>query len=337
MKHFVSLLVVCALPACGSSTPGDALGGGGGPASPVILAVSPGGIFFIDDEDDTSSTATMQTTTLDRIPLAGGDLTALLSTARSPTSLALDATSAYVLDLAGVEQIPQAGGTATTLVPTSALTGTPTSLTVLAGGALAWFELDPNATSGQIMVRPAPQSGTPVAPMPVVMNLLQPCALAADTANLYWLDCSTSQLGSLPLTGIASATPTVLAMNLALTTPAPGPTLVAAGGSVFWTTPGSGAIHKLPAAGGTPVTLTAGAGQIASGLATDGTELYWLTQPDLASGTDTVWKMPTAGGTPTEVLSPDQDSQGGYGPIAIDASYLYFWDNDHATIRRLAR
>lgn len=323
--------LLAALPACKSSTPGDALGGGGGPTTPATLAVSANGIFFLAGPFDDHDAEALQA-----IPLAGGATTTLVPSTSTPTSVAFDATYAYVLDAKGIEKVPQAGGAVTTVLSTAADTGLgpATSLTALPGGGLAWIQPDGSGTSGALWAT----TGSGTAAASVTQSLPGPCALAADGANLYWLDCVSGELDAIPiadLSAMPASTVTVLAQSLPLAVNTL-PPLAAAGGSVFWSDPSTGAINTITASGGTPTTVAPGKGQVAS-ILTDGSEIYWLASSTPGNSPDSVWKVPVAGGSATEVLSPDQDQQGGYGPIALDAAYLYFWDNDHATIRRLAR
>lgn len=161
----------------------------------------------------------------------------------------------------------------------------------------------------------------------------QPCALAADSAHLYWLDCTDDTLSSLPLSGLTTGTPAVLAMSLDLGGVNAIPALAVAGGSAFWIASGSGAIQKVATTGGTPVTLVPATSLTPTQIVTDGTDVYWLS--GLTSAT--VSRVSAAGGAVTQVLSGSQNQNGGYGYLGLDASYLYFWDNDDATVRRLAR
>ena len=323
------VLVLCALPACGGKL-GESLGG------PFLgvgsMAVSDDGVFFTSNPNGKEANLS-----LERLPLAGGTPTTLVPRSASVVALALDATNAYVVDAQGIAAVAQAGGTPTTLVG-SDVAATVSGLAV-AGSAIVWIERDPSSvTSGQIWTAPVKQPATPVPPGPLSADLPAPCAIAADAAHVYWLDCSTKELASLPLDAGPTASPKVLATGLALpdgqlaTAP-----LAAAGGFVFWGEPGSGAIRKVAASGGSQATLTTNAGQVPSQIVTDGAGVYWLLAANAENLPSSVWKVAAGGGTATEVLSPDQNSDGGYTAIALDASYLYVADNGDGSIRRVAR
>jgi hypothetical protein len=296
------------------------------------MAVSGAGVFFTSNPDGNTDTDALA-----RLPLAGGAATTLIPSSAGVTALAIDATNAYVVDAQGIEAVPQAGGTATTLVGPDV--AAEVSGLAVAGSAIAWIERDPtSATSGTIWTAPAKPSTTSAPPAPLSGDLPAPCAIAADATNVYWLDCSSKQLASLPLDAFPAATPNVLATGLALpggqNVTAP---LAVAGGFVFWGEPGSGAIRKVATTGGSAVTLATNAGQIPSQIATDGADVYVLLAANGEDLPSSVSKIPAAGGTATEVLSSSQNSNGGYTAIALDATYLYFDDNDDGSIRRLAR
>lgn len=319
-RRWLALLGL-ALPACGGE-PGSSLGG---PFFVVTqIAVNDDGVFVAGEPDGNTWNEALA-----RLPLAGGATTTLVPTSAEVGAFAVDATNAYVFDENGIERVPQAGGAAVTL---ASEVGWGTDLTV-SGGALVWLDID-NGLMGTIWTLPV-QGGTPAA---LTRELPQPCALAADGANVYWIDCTTDELASLPLDADPAASPKVLATGLSVPqgeyVSAP---LAVAGGSVLWGESGTGAIRKVASAGGPPVTLAANAGHVPSQIVTDGTEVYWSSVDWTGAPPSSVWSVAASGGTPTQVLSPDQNGGAGYGPLALDASYLYFEDDHDGSIRRVPR
>ncbi len=323
-RLFACALLANALPACSPGDPGSLLYQASGPAFPQQIAVSASGLFYVDEVFGSPAPST---SSLDRIPLAGGAATSLLPASAVPTGLAVSGTGVYVFDANGIEEVPQAGGAVTTLVGSSFVSGTASALTPLSSGDLLWID------SFQIWLQTA-AAGSAAAPTPLPQAT--PCALAADSASVYWLDCTAGTLSSMPLASILTATPTVLAMGLSLGGTNGDPSLFAAGGAVYWTEPGSGAIGKVTTGSGAAVTLVPAGSATPSGLVADGTEVYWLSAA-AGDSPGSVWEVAAAGGTATQLLSGSDNSEGGYGELGLDASYLYFWDNGDATLRRIAR
>jgi hypothetical protein len=95
--------------------------------------------------------------------------------------------------------------------------------------------------------------------------------------------------------------------------------------SVYWTTcgdPTGGYVLKVPKAGGEVVALATG--DRLSGIAVDGTSVYWVAgTSDASSGA--IMKVPVSGGTPTTLAS----RPGSPAHLAVDASYVY-WGEEPA-------
>jgi hypothetical protein len=90
--------------------------------------------------------------------------------------------------------------------------------------------------------------------------------------------------------------------------------------SVYWTDcgdPTGGYVRKVPKAGGGLVTLATG--DRLSGIAVEGTNVYWVASNSTASS-GTIMTVPVTGGTPTVVAA----QSGAPAHIAVDASYVYW-------------
>jgi hypothetical protein len=93
--------------------------------------------------------------------------------------------------------------------------------------------------------------------------------------------------------------------------------------SVYWTDcgdPTGGNVLKMPKTGGAVVTLASG--DVLSGIAVEGSELYWVARTSVGAGA--IKTVPVAGGTPTVVAA----QSGAPSHLVADASFVYWGDLD---------
>jgi hypothetical protein len=315
------------------------------------MAVGPGGIFFGEGSGMDS------TIPLGRIPLGGGALTTLDPSA-ALSALALDEDSVFygseTFDLPGppvwsfaIDRVPQAGGVTETLVTGE---GFLIGMSVT-GGALVYATMDvdplrafdpPELGSGAVFVQPIGEPGTPpAAPVPLAQNLPNPCAITADGANVYWLDCTTQKLVSLPLSAQVGDAPEVLAagLHVDIDSGPSGPQITTAADRLFWFE--GVAVRTMPASGGTPSTLASRSGWTPAQLMADAGGVYWMTAVNYDQSPDdtsddwqpSLWTANMAGGPVQQVLGPDLAP----GAVAMDADFVYWLDTTDSSVRRLAR
>lgn len=350
------LLASAPLAGCSSAPTSEVLTSGIPSHAPAAvegpMAVGPGGIFLVEGEGGTGST-----TPLARIPLAGGSPSTLDPSAVI-SSLALDQDSVFYsefnFDLPGppvwsftINRVSQAGGASQTLVsgPNDSLVGL-----AVGGRSLVYATLGMASTivsptkqgTGAVFVQPiAPLGQPPAAPVPLAQDLAQPCALAADSARVYWLDCTTQQLLSVPFSAHAGDAPTVLASSLKVDLNAwpSGPQLAVAAGHLYWFE--DTAVRTMPVGGGAPSTFASQPGWAPAQLMADEKAVYWMTALNwqtVAGDTSGdwepgLWTANAGGGPATQVLGADASP----GAVAMDASFVYWIDSSDASLRRQPR
>lgn len=332
------------------------------------MAVNANGLFYIGADANQPGTLVL------RLPLSGG-APVTLALAPDPNTppdwLILDQNSVYydeAFEPTGtnpktykISRVPQGGGPPETLVTgTGGINGM-----AAAGGQLAYITQSFGADgtqkvgTGAIFLQPmAPVGQPPATPTPLVQGLSQPCALAADDAKVYWLDCADGELLSFPLSPATSEKPAVLApvqqslpsfSDYQRTTP---PFAVAAG-QLYWFD--GGAVRTMPTAGGAPRTLASQDDWAPWQLLADATAVYWRTDPDYPgevvgppdiTGTAPVKYPPETNdrnpGLWMDHASGDAVSQvlgAAASPIAaaMDADYLYWISSNDSSVRRLHR
>jgi predicted ribosomally synthesized peptide with SipW-like signal peptide len=172
--------------------------------------------------------------------------------------------------------------------------------------------------------------------------------LTADATNVYWSTSDAQGVETVPSAGGTATTTIAGVMN------AYG--LTAAGGYIFW---GNGAVYQAPIGGSS--TALATISSIITGLAVDGTNVYWsdgstvakvaigggtavtltTAQNAAVAATDatyvyyidgpTLKKVSVSGGTPIPLASCTA------GGLAVDATYAYWTDTAAGTVNRVAK
>jgi hypothetical protein len=146
-----------------------------------------------------------------------------------------------------------------------------------------------------------------------------PNAIAVDGESVYWTNYGSGSAGSVVSVPLAGGAAVTLASGQA------GPQSIAIDGtSAYWTN-GNGGVMKVPLAGGALTTLVAGSAvppgiAAATGIAVDGTYVYWAAGPDVMS-------VPTDGGTPSILASHDD---GVTFAISVDTTNVYYSTHDGA-------
>ncbi len=337
----------------GPSTTGELLASGGLMASGP-LAVGSSSLFFVDGSTDG----------LSRIPIAGGAPSTLDPSPPAISFLAVDATSVFYGgsdDQAGaIRRVPQAGGAPETLVTSSGFMG---GMTV-SGGRLYWITEgvaasevgdDPVVGAGTVfsMVIPSIGEAAPAATA-IAEKLPFPCALASDDASLYWLDCTSNELLSLPLGASPGTKPATLATGLGLSANTLGGLgtvpFAVAGGHVYWTEindgdaePDGGTVFTVPTTGGAPGVVAVRNDWAPAQLMADATDVYWMTSsnysgpsgdgPDVNDRDPGLWSAHAGGGSVSQVLGEDASPMA----IAMDARFVYWADENDGSLRRTAR
>ncbi len=247
-----------------------------------------------------------------QLPLDGGSPIALVGASVYTQTLAVDATSVYFINAAGVApgnsvmRAPIGGGAAVALG-----TGPDPSSVAVDGTYVYWGGGVPD-TSGAIMRVPV-GGGTAVA---LAAFPCYPTDLALDATNVYWtcfgpkpsaLLMSVAKAGGIPTTIASSTAPLSLAVDAT---------------SIYWV--GGGSVMKAAKCGGTPVALTTPVqGQYPIGLTLDSTSLYWtLTGTNPYNTAYGVQSLPLAGGSVTTLVSNQADPMG----IVVDQDSVYWTD-----------
>lgn len=352
----VALLAAAPLTGCGGpSTTGEALTQDSQVSASGPLAVSASGIFFFNEAAATDFA-------LSRVPLAGGAPVTLDPNPPASDWLVVDEDSVFYGGAVAttndtgpatftISRVLQQGGS-----PEELVTGTGTMAGMAEGGGrLAYVAQAPNKVSssgdvtkgtGTIFVVPSAEAAPkPAAPTPLAKGLPQPCALAADDAKVYWLDCTRMELLSLPFSPATGEKPAVLASALSLDVEVAGAggslPLTVAGGQLYWF---EGAeVRTMPAAGGAPSTIASEDDWAPSQVMADATAVYWTTAwdysgasgdgPDVNDRDPGMWTADAGGGLVSQVLGLDASLDGG---AAMDAEFVY-WIGQNGSVRRLHR
>jgi hypothetical protein len=337
-----SLLVLALVPGC--LAPGDT-GEVLTDSSQVLargpIAVSAAGIFFFNFP------TYAQSEDLVRIPLDGGAPVTLASTDYGADWMVMDQDSVFYSPSNDgtspatsftIFRVPQAGGAVQTQATgTSALTGV-----AVAGGQLAFATLSDGTSGGAVFVQPiAPVGQPPADPVAVAQGLPGPCAVASDGAKVYWLDCASKEILSLPSSPATGETPAVVASGLDI----PGVSLgvqlplAVAAGQLYWVE--GTAVRTMPAAGGTPSTIADESDWAPAQILADGAAVYWRTRDNYAAFPSMydvndrdpgLWTAHAGGGSVDQVLGLAASPSA----VAMDADYLY-WIKFDASVCRSPR
>ncbi len=281
----------------------NVVGGGGGPGSPVTPTgsspsrlVHKGGELFWSEAGENP---------VNKISVSGGSAVALAMKVEFPASVALHETDMFWLEArSGVSPSGCVGGGVTRRLyrssgdgRTTVLLGTDddcaggTTDLVVSGTDVYW--VTSTASPNTYVLRKTPMSGGSATPL--VTSTVPIVAMAADAANLYWMENNDQSAGGavrrMPLGGGPVVT-------LASGFTSRGDTFALNGDSIFYSVanfPGTDNLVKVSLTGGYP-DLLATLSSTPVKLVADNTELYW------ADGA-TIAHMPAAGGGPALLAS----------------------------------
>ena len=184
-----------------------------------------------------------------------------------------------------------------------------------------WTAYDPAAPTAGVVLK-VPLAGGAVTTLASGRNGPQP--IVVDATNVYWGDAYGGFVMEVPIGG---GTPTTLASVGGLSPYG----MVVDATNVYWT--GGALVKEVPIAGGAVTTIgtTLGNGN-ATGIAIQGTNLYWQETGSTVTSTGTIMKLPTGGGSSTTLVSGLQ------GPLrlAVDPNNFYFNDSNHVVQAPLA-
>lgn len=236
-----------------------------------------------------------------RAPLAGGDVTTLVSGESNPWNIVVDADNIYWVTLAGdVRKAPIDGGSAIVLASGASVGGI-----AVDGDNLYWMT-GGETTMGNVM-RLALAGGAPAVLATVPGG---PAALTVDADQVY-----VATGGSVFAVAKSSGTVTLLASGQA-----GNESIAVDATSVYWLDNNLGAIWKKTLNGGSATTIASGLPRGPAGpyyLAVDGSGVYWT------NGNGTV-EMATLPGLQRYVIATGQDFP---SPIALGGGNVY-WGND---------
>lgn len=276
------------------------------------IAVDSANVYFVE-----STTGAPAEAAVVRVPLAGGSAVTLaqVGDAQSGDTIAVDAHDVYWAATTdrtvtgAIMRVPIVGGTNATLASTQgvpvglALAGPNLYFTVLGTAADQWND-------GAVLQVPIAGGVTTT----LASGQTQASSLMTDGQDVYWT--TWGSVMKMPLAGggpVPLASGTGGSWGMALD-----------GGYVYFEDVQTEQnILRVPIGGGTSSTFATHA--VPSGIAVDGTNLYWVeggSQSLYVHGA--VVRMPLSGGMPVtlEVLSTTQPRS----PIAVDATSVYWTD-----------
>ena len=83
-------------------------------------------------------------------------------------------------------------------------------------------------------------------------------------------------------------------------------------------------------------TLATHTGAVPVQIVADAATVYWLEEVPQQSPSS-VYSVGAGGGAVSDVLTSAANGESGYDAIGLDPGFLYYQDNEGATIKRLAR
>ncbi len=286
--------------------------------------------------DDTNvywvnSAASPNTYTIEKVSIAGGESSTLVSTVKPIISMVSDDTHLYWLeedfpDPGILKKMPLGGGSISTIVDGSGLYNGFVGNIVLQGTNIVAAELQYPYPGTARLIRFDINSGA-ATELGVIPTL--PKKLAADDSRIYWADASS--VNSMPVNGGSSTT-----LAGGLESPAD---LAVDTANVFWVETvccahgQTGSIKKVPVAGGSVSVLAEGVDAPQS-IAVTSSSIYWVEGGPIGQieGFARVVMMPVGGGDQTTIIGGISD---GMMSIAVDDTHVYI--ADRWTIKKVAR
>lgn len=289
--------------------------------------------IIVDDTDVywVNSAASPNTYTIKRVPIAGGEVTILVSTTKPIISMVRDNTHLYWLeedfpDPGVVKKMPLGGGEVSTVVDGNGLYNGFVGNIVVHGTNIFVAEVQYPYPGNARLIRFDINSSAATF-LGVIPTL--PKKLAADESNVYWADASS--VNSMPLNG-GSITTLVSGLN----SPAD---LAVDTTNVFWVETvccahgQEGSIKKVPIGGGAVSVLADGV-DAPQTMAITSSSIYWVEGGPIGQieGFGRIAMMPISGGSETTVISGIPN---GTMPIAVDNAHVYI--ADRWTIKKVPR
>ena len=236
-----------------------------------------------------------------KVPVNGGTITTLASGLVQPSAIEVDANYVYWIERNGgsngsLKKIPKTGGSITTLAA-----GFLNAQNHMALDASNVYWGDGKSGGGGVIKKVSKNGGT-VTTLVSEGILSMETAIAVDASYVYFTD-DLNNIKKVPING--GTVTTVGTGNPS--------ELILYANNLYWVE-FSGTVKKMPNTGGTATTLASGSNSPA-GIATDGTNIYWLefTNPG------TVRKVPISGGTVTTIAT-----QANTIGIAVDNESVYW-------------
>ncbi|MES1209066.1 MAG: hypothetical protein ABUS79_24270 [Pseudomonadota bacterium] len=311
---------------CGSCS--HACQGGGcsnGKCQPLHLASAfqPGGLA-IDSQFAywTNNSPGNGSGSIERVPLAGGTVTPLVSNLTGGFSLlaiAVDGTSVYWVDAyaESIFKAPKGGGTATPIA-----SGSPGTM-VLSGAFLYWTEINlseiiktPISGAASTIIASAADPGA---------NIGSLGGIAANSTTVFWTTAlSSGTVQSDSVTAVHSVPkPTVIGPEMMPSS------MTIDAHNVYWLETGS--VMALSLSGGSPKPLTTGHNPIGA-IASDGTNVYFGDFPS-GGGNVVITSIPVGGGTAV----PVGPGLAGVDAIAVDNTAIYWADSSGQLIFKVVK
>ena len=292
-------------------------------ANSSVAAASDEAVYLAVDADFVYWTGGTFSGTVWRAPKSGG-AGSLLSTSpvtyNQSAGLAVDETTVYWSNGdGGVYSAPKAGGPPKVLLP-STDDGAPGKFVI---DDLYVYALTPDTTATSQLVKLPKTGGSSTV---LATGLLQPIAMAIDSANVYWADGG-SQVSGVPKAG-GTVVPFSYYSGFVL--------VLAADDSGVYGLDIECNVLKFSEGGGTTQVLAKTASSMADceeQLAMDATRLYWAASL-FGEASTTLYSVAKTGGDPTAFLTCKSFSGSG---VAVDSTNIFWAANDPEDILRLPK